>query len=425
MELKTLKDVDLTKKRVILRVAYDITLKEKNGTMEIPDDTRIRATLPTIQHLLEKRCAIVLITWLKRPGGKVVEKMRLDPVARKLSELINKPVKKVNDCVGPEVQHALTQLKSGELLMLENTRFHPEEEADDPVFAEELAKAGECIVFDAFAHAHRKHASTTGILKILPACAGFLMEKEMTTLDRILQQPERPFVALLGGVKISDKVGVLKALVEICDAILIGGALANTFLKAQGKDIGASLAESEMIDKKKLDPLKAAQEILQRAETKETTLVGLQNRSALQLPVDFIAAQAREEGAKTQQVSLEGTIKGVKNRLPSLDAWMFLDIGPKTRFAYQNILSQAKTILWNGPVGAFETKGFEQGTKRLAQYIASQTQHATTVTGGGDTEAAITAFHLNGKFTHNSTGGGAMLKFLSGKELPVLHYLVR
>lgn len=407
MPLKTLSTHPVQNKRVLLRVDYNITLKKDGNKKIVGDDTRIRATLPTINHLLKNNCSIIIMTWFKRPEGKIVEEYRLDPMAEKLAELLGRKVSKLNACVGPEVDQAVHIMKPGEIIMLENTRFEPGEKKSDAGLAKIFASYGEVVVFDAFPQAHREHASTTGLLaEAAQSIAGFLFEEEIRGLTPVRENPKHPFVAVLGGAKISDKVKIIETFITKCETILIGGALANTFLKAQGKNIGGSLTESECMDKKgkTIDPLAMARDILEKGKEK------------VMIPVDFVAAPKLEAGTETKIINIE---KG--ENIP--ENWMYLDIGPASVKKYQEVLSNAETIFWNGPLGAFETAGFDGATKEIARAIAKRTGQATTVTGGGDTEAAIKHAGTAGKYTHSSTGGGASLKYIAGENLPVLKYL--
>ena len=403
--LKTLKDMDAAGKKVLLRVAYDITLQKENGQMIVPDDTRIRATIPTINHLLKQGCSIGLLSYLKRPGGKVIEEYRMAPVAKKLEELINRPVKALRDCAGPEVEREIQNMKPGDIIMLENVRFHLEEEKSDPNFAKELTQGFDLIVYDAFAQAHRVHSSTTGILQVLPSAAGFLFEKEIEYLSKLLQNPAHPFVVLLGGAKISDRVDVIQNLLHKADKLLIGGALANTFFAAQGKNIEKSLVEDVYVNTakgEKKDYQELARQIMEKGGDK------------VELPVDMLAAFS-PESTETKLVNID---QG--EALPQ--DWLYLDIGPRTIENYRKSLLSAKMIFGNGPMGFFEKEIFAEGTKELAESIIAS--NATSVIGGGDTESIVHRYGWEGKFTHVSTGGGAALEFLAGKEFPVMKYLI-
>jgi phosphoglycerate kinase len=410
MPKKTIRDIDVRGKKVLLRVAYDISLKEKDGKWIVPDDSRIKATLPTIEYLLEKDCSLVLLSWLKRPEGKVVEKFRMDPVAEKLSELIKRPVKKMDDCIGPEVEQAVADLKPGEIIMLENVRFHPEEQKEDEEFSKRLVNLGDLIVFDAFAQAHRVHSSTTGILKQgKEVVAGFLMEKELNVLSQMLENPSRPFTVVLGGAKISDKLETTNNLLALADSILIGGAMANAFLKAQDVDIQGSFVEDTGIDATKTAE-ESAKELLEKTADKTS----FQGGDFIQLPLDLVAANSIEEPTESKVVNVSE-----KETLP--EKWAYLDIGPKTVDEYHKIITASKTVFWNGPMGLFEEAEFAKGTKEIADAIINS--GATSIVGGGDTEKIVKMFNLEGKFTHVSTGGGASLEFLSGKVLPVVELL--
>jgi phosphoglycerate kinase len=382
MNKKTVRDIDLKGKRVLVRVDFNVPLKEGR----ISDDTRIRAALPTIRYLLEQNAAVILMSHLGRPKGKVVPEMSLAPAAEHLSKLLGKPVRQLSDCVGAEVEAAAKALKPGEVVMLENLRFHPEEEKNDPAFSEKLARLGEVYVNDAFGSAHRAHASTEGVAHYLPAVAGFLMEKELEFLGRATENPEHPYIAILGGAKISDKIGVIKNLLGKVDALLIGGGMANTFFKAQGLEVGESLVEEEAVD--------TARELLAGSADK------------LFLPVDAVVADRFDAEADKKTVPVDEVPPG----------WRILDIGPATVAHFSNRLAPARTVVWNGPMGVFEFPRFAEGTKAIAQVLAGL--KAVTVIGGGDSAAAVEQAGLADKMTHISTGGGASLEFLEGITLP-------
>jgi phosphoglycerate kinase len=379
---KTVKDVSVQGKHVLVRVDFNVPLD--NG--EVTDDTRIRAALPTIRYLLEQGAAVILMSHLGRPKGEVHDELRMGPVARRLSELLGLEVAKLDDCVGPEVEKAAQGLKPGQVLLLENLRFHPEEEANDQGFARKLASLADIYVDDAFGTAHRAHASTAGVANYLPAVAGFLMERELEMLGQILADPARPFVAILGGAKISGKIGVIRSLLSKVDLLLAGGGMANTFLKAQGHEVGASLVED--------DSLGMARAILEEGGDK------------LVLPVDVVVADAFSEDANARTVGVD--------HVPS--DWRILDIGPRTVGLFEERLSSAATVVWNGPMGVFEFPRFAAGTVALATSLAGT--GATTIVGGGDSVAALQQAGLADKITHVSTGGGASLEFLEGKTLP-------
>jgi phosphoglycerate kinase len=383
MNKKTIRDIDVKGKRVLVRVDFNVPLSEG----AVSDDTRIRAALPTIRYLLESEATLILCSHLGRPKGKVVDDLRMDPVARRLSEILDRPVIKLDDCVGPEVETAVQAAKPGELILLENTRFHPEEKQNDPAFAAQLASLADLYVNDAFGSAHRAHASTEGVAQHLPAVAGFLMEKELESLGTALASPQRPFVAILGGAKISDKIGVIENLLGQVDALLIGGGMANTFLQADGFDVADSLVEEGSVG--------TARELLERAGDK------------LVLPVDVTIADRFDAGAFSQVVN----VSAVPPR------WRILEIGPRTLELFQERLANARTVVWNGPMGVFEFPKFALGTEAVSRMLAALPD-ATTIIGGGDSAAAVKRTGLAGEMSHISTGGGASLEFLEGKTLP-------
>ena len=386
MNKKTVRDVDVRGRKVLVRVDFNVPIE--NG--RVTDDTRIRAALPTIQYLLEQGAAVILMSHLGRPKGKPDPKFSLRPVAEHLSQLLGKPVKFCPEVVGPTAEKMARELKPGEVMLLENTRFHPGEKKNDPEFARQLAAlAGPDGLFvnDAFGSAHRAHASVVGVARYLPAVAGFLMEKELNFLGKLLTHPERPFVAILGGAKISDKIGVIRSLLQKADKLLIGGGMANTFFKAQGYEVGASLVEDEVLD--------TAKELLSTGEGK------------LLLPVDVVIADRFAADAQKRVVAVD--------QVPA--DWMILDIGPKTVEQFKKALRPAKTVFWNGPMGVFEFPRFAEGTFAIARALA-ELEDAVTVIGGGDSVAAVKQAGVADKITHISTGGGASLEFLEGKELP-------
>ncbi|HLF18587.1 MAG TPA: phosphoglycerate kinase [Candidatus Omnitrophota bacterium] len=385
MNKQTIRDISLTGKRVIVRVDFNVPLDEK---LKITDDIRIQAAIPTIQYLLaQKAKKVILMTHLGRPDGKAVDTLRLDPVAKRLQELLKEPVLKLNDCIGDEVKKAIDNGKD-RVILLENLRFHKEEEANDPTFAKKLSNLADIYVNDAFGTAHRAHASTEGITKFMPSVAGFLLEKEINYLGEAVSHPKRPFVVILGGAKVSDKIPLVENLITKADAILIGGGMAYTFLKALGKSVGNSKLEPDKVGK--------AKELLEKAKKKGVVIA---------LTEDFVIVQ---EFDKPQT-------KKISDEIP--DGWMSLDIGPKTRKKFKEILSKAKTIVWNGPVGVFEIDAYAEGTKEVAKYLATL-KGVATIVGGGDSAAAVKKFGVEDKMTHISTGGGASLEFLEGKELP-------
>jgi phosphoglycerate kinase len=381
-EKKTIRDIDVKGKKILVRVDFNVPLKDG----KVADDTRIRAALPTIQYLMSHGAEVILCSHLGRPKGQRLPELSLRPVANRLSELLEEPVAFVEDCVGTEVKDAAAALGLGKVLLLENTRFHPEETKNDPAFAAELASLAEIYVNDAFGTAHRAHASSEGVAHHLPAVAGFLMEKELNFLGKVLSAPEHPFVALLGGAKVSDKIGVVKSLLERADTLLIGGGMANTFLAAQGLQMGDSLVEE--------DSLEVASEILQKAG------------EHLILPVDAIIADAFSEDAHWKTASVSDVPEG----------WRILDIGPDTVQRFTEFLGNARLVVWNGPMGVFEFSPFAKGTFAIAKAIADS--DAVSIIGGGDSAAAISKAGLSDRISHVSTGGGASLEFLEGKQLP-------
>ncbi len=383
MNKKTIRDVDVKNKRVLVRVDFNVPLDK---SLRVTDDTRIRAALPTIRYLKEHGARAILCSHLGRPKGKTPE-LSLRPVAERLSQLLGVPVAIADDCAGPEVTKAVRQLKPGDVLLLENLRFHAEEEANKPEFAKELASLADLYVNDAFGTAHRAHASTEGVTHYLPAVAGFLMEKEIDFLGTALESPKRPLVAILGGAKVSDKIAVIERLLGLADLVLIGGGMANTFFKAQGYEMGQSLVENEKLD--------VAKELLKKGGKK------------LVLPVDAVVADKFAADAQSKVVKV--------NQVPA--DWRVLDIGPATAEEYKRRLAGAKTVVWNGPMGVFEFPAFAKGTVAIAQALA-ELKGATTIIGGGETAAAVEQAGLAGKMTHISTGGGASLEFLEGKVLP-------
>lgn len=389
---KTVADLtDIQGKKALVRVDFNVPLDENQN---VTDDTRIRAALPTIKYLMEKGAKVILTSHLGRPKGQFKDTLRLDPVAKRLSELLNVPVLKLDDCIGDEVKAKLDTLKDGEVALLENIRFYAEEEKNVAEFAEKLAALADFYVNDAFGAAHRAHASTEGVTKFLsPSVSGFLMEKEISMLGKLLEKPEKPFVAIVGGSKVSTKIGVIENLINKADALILGGGMTYTFVKAQGGKIGNSIVEDDKLD--------FANSLLAQAKEKNVKLVYAK---------DVIAADAFSNDANTQMVA--------SNEIP--DDWEGLDIGPDTREEVRSIILGAKTILWNGPVGVFELDKFQGGTESIAKNVAEATKGgAISVLGGGDTVASIEKFKIDpASYSHVSTGGGASLEFIEGKVLP-------
>lgn len=382
----TVKDVGLDGKKVLMRVDFNVPLSEEG---EIADDTRIKAALPTINYVMDKGAILILVSHLGRPKGKVVESLKMDTVAGRLQELLGKRVTKLNDCIGEDVETAIGDSKRGDIFLLENVRFHPEEEENDTEFAKNLSRFADIFVNDAFGTCHRAHASTEGVAKFLPAAAGFLVQKELEYFKKALENPERPFVAILGGAKISGKIEVIGSLLDKVESLLIGGGMAYTFLKAGGCDVGNSLVEE--------DKLELAVKLRGKATERSVQLL---------LPVDHVIADEFSDSAEVK------TTSGVD--IPG--GWRGMDIGPGTEEKFIEVLKGAGTIVWNGPLGVCEFGYSSHGTKKIAEYMAGL--DAATIIGGGDTAAAVNQFGLSARFSHVSTGGGASLEFLEGKVLP-------
>jgi len=389
MNKKTIRDIDLAGKRVLVRVDFNVPL---DSQQHITDDTRMRAALPTIRYILDQDASVILMSHLGRPDGKVVEKLSLAPVAQHLRELLGRDVEMAKDCIGPEVEAQAKALQPGHVLLLENLRFHKEEEKNNPDFARQLALLGEVYVNDAFGTAHRAHASTEGVTHYLPGAAGFLMEKEINFLGSALEDPKRPFVAIIGGAKVSDKIAVLERLINMVDTLLIGGGMANTFLKAEEYEIGDSLFEESKVD--------VAKDLIAKARQKDLLFL---------LPSDVVIADRFAADANFKVVAA--------NEVP--EGWRILDIGPKAVEAFQKALSDAQTIVWNGTLGVAEMPEFAKGTEAIIEILANRTRAgATTIIGGGDSAAAVDQAGAAEKMTHVSTGGGASLEFLEGRILP-------
>ncbi|HAQ06003.1 MAG TPA: phosphoglycerate kinase [Bacillus bacterium] len=386
MNKKTVKDVDVKGKRVFCRVDFNVPMKDG----QVTDDTRIRAALPTIQYLVEQGAKVLLASHLGRPKGQAVEELRLTPVAKRLSELIGKDVKKTDEAYGESVQSEISSMNEGDVLLLENVRFYSGEEKNDPELAKAFAELADVYVNDAFGAAHRAHASTEGIAKHLPAVSGFLMQKELDVLGKALSNPERPFTAIIGGAKVKDKIGVIDNLLDNVDNLIIGGGLAYTFVKAQGHEVGKSLLEEDKID--------LAKSFMEKAKEKGVNFY---------MPVDAIVADDFSADANTKVVKIE--------EIPA--DWEALDIGPKTAEIYREVIQKSKLVIWNGPMGVFEIDKFASGTKAVAEALAGAGD-TYSVIGGGDSAAAVEKFNLAEKMSHISTGGGASLEFMEGKALP-------
>ncbi len=385
MNKKSIKDIDVKGKKVFCRVDFNVPMQ--NGA--ITDDTRIRAALPTIQYLMEQGAKVILASHMGRPKGEVKEDLRLTPVAIKLSELLGKEVAKADEAYGETVKAQIEKMNDGDVLLLENVRFYPGEEKNDPELAKEFAALADVFVNDAFGAAHRAHASTEGIAKHIPAVSGFLMQKELDVLGKAMSNPERPFTAIIGGAKVKDKIGVIENLLDKVDNLIIGGGLAYTFIKAKGYEIGTSLLEEDKID--------LAKSFMQKAEEKGVKFY---------MPIDAVIAPEFGENVESKVVDIDA--------IPA--DWMSLDIGPKTVELYADVIKNSKLVIWNGPMGVFEFDKFAAGTKGVAEALANS--EAFSVVGGGDSAAAAEKFHLADKMSHISTGGGASLEFIEGKELP-------
>lgn len=387
MQKKTMKDFDVKGKRVFCRVDFNVPMKDG----QVTDDTRIKAAIPTIEYLTENGAKVILASHLGRPKGKVVEELRLDPVAERLSNLTGKEVTKTDTVYGEEVSEAVSNLHDGDILLIENVRFEAGEEANDPALAEEFAKIADLYVNDAFGAAHRAHASTVGVAEKLPAAAGFLMEKEIEALGNALSDPKRPFTAIIGGAKVKDKINVIDNLLDKVDNLIIGGGLAYTFIKAQGHEIGKSLLEEDKID--------LANEFIAKAKEKNVNFL---------MPIDTVVASDFSDSADTKIVPVD--------EIPA--DWEGLDIGPDTRELYRKTILESALILWNGPMGVFEMNSFAGGTREVAQALADT--EGFSIIGGGDSAAAVEKFGLAEQMDHVSTGGGASLEFMEGKVLPGL-----
>ena len=383
---KTVRDIDVNNKRVLVRVDYNVPVDKGNI---ISDDSRIRASLPTVKYLLDHNAKVILCSHFGRPKGKVVESMRLNFIGQRLSEILKKPVRTLTECVGTEVESTVSKMQIGDIILLENLRFHPEEEENDPRFAKALANLADIYVDDAFGASHRSHASVSGVAAYIPAVAGFLMEKELNFIGSLLENPAHPFIAIMGGAKVSDKIGVIENILSKIDSLLIGGGMAANFFKAQGLNVGASIVEA--------DKLEYTAGMIQKARSLNVKLL---------VPVDVIVAESLEQGARYNVVPA--------NEVP--DKWLIVDVGPETIKLFTDEIKKSKTAFWNGPMGIFEMEPYSRGTRNVAQALADS--KATTVVGGGSTAESVEEMGLSDKMTHVSTGGGASLELLEGKELP-------
>ena len=391
--IEDLKDNQLEGKKVLVRVDFNVPLNEE---LEITDDTRIKAALPTIEYLISHHAKVILMSHLGRPKGKVVEKLRLDPIARRLSGLLEQDVKKVNDCIGEEVEKVVSNMQKGEVVLLENLRFHLEEEKNDYEFSKKLANLADIFINDAFGTAHRAHASTVGMAELLPSYAGFLMAREIEVLSNLMENPERPFVVVLGGAKISGKIEIVQNLLSIADRILIAGGMSYTCLAALGYEVGNSLLEEY--------DLEIVKKMLKKAEEKDNKIL---------LPVDLVITKEVSEKAESKLFEIDNIPKD----------GIGVDLGEKSLVKFEKEIKKAKTVFWNGPVGVFEIEKYAKGTNRIAKILADMQEKAVTIIGGGDSIAAIDKAGLTEKMTHISTGGGASLEFLGGKKLPGIEVL--
>jgi len=393
MTKKTVEDIEVEGKKVLLRVDFNVPLNINTG--DISDDSRIRASLPTIEYLVDHRAKVIICSHLGRPEGKVVKELRMAPIAQRLSQLMGLPVSMASDCIGSEVESKVGTLKEGEILVLENLRFHPEEELNDADFARKLARLADIYVNDAFGTAHRAHASTVGVAKYLPAVAGFLMKKELEVMGKLLHNPERPLACLIGGAKVSDKIELVQNMLKKVDMLLVGGGMTATFLKTQGYEVGHSLIED--------DKLGLAKKLLQEAEEWKVPFL---------LPVDVVVAEEIKAGAPTRVVPITNIPSGSH----------IVDIGPQSIELFYSELRRCRTITWNGPMGIYEIPQFAQGTRSIASFLS--TLDATTIIGGGSSAEVVQEMGLTDKMTHVSTGGGASLRFLEGVTLPGVKVLL-
>jgi phosphoglycerate kinase len=415
--MKSIRDIALRHQTVFLRVDLNVPLDDNQ---EITDDSRIKAALPTIEYILSKGAKLILASHLGRPKGQVVQELRMKPIAQRLQQYLGQDIHYMDDCIGAEVNRLKERLEPGEVLLLENLRFYKQEQENEIHFAEQLAHGIDVYLTDAFGAIHRKHASTYALPSIVfDKGIGFLIQEEIDALDRIINTPKQPLVVVVGGVKISDKVDVIRNLAPMSDTVLVGGGLANTFYAGLGTPVGESIVESDSVGQGQdaISYVDVARDIAQRFATERPTIQTLQPNGEqiqkVQLPVDFIAAESIEPGAPTQVIEIG------KDTIPA--DWTFLDIGPKTRAMYKEVLSHAKTIFWNGPMGLFEMEPYEHGSRDVAQAVADSKGYA--VLGGGDTQAVVDKFGLDGRFSHASTGGGASLTYLAQHTLPGLEAL--
>ncbi len=419
MKLRQITADFVARKRVLLRVDYNVPLKQQGKNQVVADDTRLKITLPTLEFLLKHQAKIIITSHLGRPEGKTVEKLKLDPVAKHLAKLLDKPVKKLDETVGENVEQVVSEMKPGEIVMLENCRFNEGEKTNDENFAKKLASLAEVFVNDGLAVSHRAHASVVGVTKHLPSGAGLALTEEVKQLESLMDNPSHPFVAIVGGAKISDKVEAIRNLSKVADVVLVGGGVANNFLKADGVDVFHSYLEDTPADvkKEKVSFVAVAEDLLEETKTEKMMLHDYIPLPKILYPSDVLAADKIDHTTKKKIITLANG-NGHEER----QNWMFVDIGPKTQKLYRNIILQAKTVFWNGPMGVFEKEAFSQGTKTIAKAMAKA--KAKTVVGGGDTISAVKKFGLENHYDYLSAAGGAALELLGGKMLPGLKPLL-
>ncbi|MBT4124240.1 MAG: phosphoglycerate kinase [Candidatus Pacebacteria bacterium] len=415
MTLKKITANAVKNKRVLLKVDYNAPTRTNKNKIVVMDDTRLKATLPTIEFLIEQKARIIITSHFGRPGGKVIDALRLDPIAKHLEKLTGKKIKKIDIPAGPEAETAVDNLQPGEILMLENSRFHPGEKKNDSTFAKELSKLADVYVNDAFSSSHREHSSVVGITKHLPSYAGFALFDEVEMLKDLVEKPKRPFVAIVGGAKISDKVEAIRNLSKVADVILVGGGVANNFIKADGLEVFHSYLEDEPADikKKNVSFVAVAEELIHNTKSEKMLLHGYIPLPKIIYPSDVIAADDMENPKEKKVIDLTNG-----NNHERKKSWMYLDIGPRTQRLFRDIILEAQTVFWNGPMGVFEQKDFEEGTKSVATAIAKSS--AKTIIGGGDTISAIHQLGLEDRYDYISAAGGAALEFLGGNILPGL-----
>lgn len=412
MKLKNIKDAKISGKTVLVKVDYNAPIKKINDRIKVIDDTRLKITLPTVKYLTEQNCKVILMSHVGRPEGKIVEDLKMDPMAERLSELLGEKVFKVDQVVGDEVKNAIAELPPGRVLLLENNRFEPGETKNDPHLAKQLASYADAFVNDGFSLSHRAHASVVGITSYLPSYAGFALQKEVEMLSKLTENPKRPMVAIVGGAKISDKIDAIKNLTNVADVILVGGGVANNFLKAEGLEIYNSYLQDVVADEKKrgVNYVNFAKNLIANTKQDKILLNDYIPLPKIVYPIDVYAVEEINKPETKQVINL------TDNNFEKHKHLMYIDIGPKTQKLFQAVIHQAETIFWNGPMGIFENPEYEQGTKSVAMAIAKSS--ATTIIGGGDTISAIDQYHLTERYDYVSASGGASLEFLGGKMLP-------